>query len=72
MSKFVESFVSDAIQRMATPEAKSAVQTHILSPLVSLILETLQPYLLGFGIVWTLLLGAIFILLLRRPVGGIQ
>lgn len=69
MSKLVESFLADAIQRVATPEAKSAIQSHLLSPLVSLILETLMPYLVGFGIVWTLLLGAIFILLLRRPVG---
>lgn len=72
MSKLVESFLADAMQRVATPEAKAAIQTHILSPLVALILETLTPYLVGFGVVWTFLLGAIFILLLRRPVGGVQ
>ena len=69
MSKLLESFVSDAIQRVSTPEAKAAVQTHLLAPLVALILETLTPYLVGFGVVWTILLVAIFVLLLRR---GIQ
>jgi len=69
MSKVMESLVSDAIQRVSTPEAKAAVQTHLLSPLVALILEALTPYLLGFAVLWTVLLVGIFTLLLRR---GIQ
>jgi hypothetical protein len=69
MSKVMESLVSDAIQRVSTPEAKAVVQTHLLSPLVALILEALAPYLLGFAVLWTVLLVGIFTLLLRR---GIQ
>ena len=69
MSKLLESFVSDAIQRVSAPEAKAVVQTHLLVPLVALILDVLTPYLLGFAVLWTVLLVGIFALLLRR---GIQ
>ena len=66
MSKLVESFVSDAIQRVSTPEAKAAIHIHILSPLLAMLLEALSPILLGIGLVWGLLLLGIFMLLLRR------
>ena len=70
MSKLVESFVSDAIQRASAPEAKAAIHTHILSPLLAMLLEALTPVLLGIGVVWGLLLLGIFVLLLRRVENG--
>lgn len=66
MSKLVESFLADALQRVATPEAKAAIQSHILSPLLAMLLEALSPILLGIGVVWGILLLAIFVLLLSR------
>jgi hypothetical protein len=68
MSKLLESFLGDALQRVATPEAKAAIHTHILSPLLAMLLNALTPVLLVIGVVWGLLLLGIFVLLLR----GIQ
>jgi hypothetical protein len=68
MSKLLESFLGDALQRVATPEAKAAIRTHILSPLLAMLLNALTPVLLVIGVVWGLLLLGIFVLLLR----GIQ
>ena len=66
MSKLVESFVADAMERMSTPEAKAAIHTHVLSPLLDMLLEALRPILIGVGVV----LLAIFVLLLWRVQKG--
>jgi hypothetical protein len=66
MSKLLESFLTDALERVATPEAKAAIHTHILSPLLAMLLDALTPVLLGIGVVWGVLLMAIFFLLMRR------
>ena len=70
MSKLLESFLGDALQRVATPEAKAAIHTHILSPLLAMLLDALTPVLLGIGVAWGLLLLAIFVLLLWRVQKG--
>lgn len=75
MSKVVESFITDALNRAKTPEVQEVLQKNILGPLLSIVLEYLAPYLLGIGILWTLMIFGIFtilFLLLRSPVVRIQ
>lgn len=70
MSKLFESFLADAMERVATPEAKATIHTHILSPLLDMLLKALSPILIGIGVVWGLLLLGIFVLLLWRVQKG--
>jgi hypothetical protein len=75
MSKLIQSFLTDALDRANTPEVKEALHTNLFTPLLSIVLEALAPYLVGIVVVWGLiLLGiiAILFLLLRNPIVRIQ
>ncbi len=72
MSKLVESFVTDAVNRIKTPEVQSVLQENVLSPLVAAILKYLAPYLVGILVVWTLMLGGIFLILWRQTGVGVK
>lgn len=65
MSKLVESLFTDALERVKTPEVQTIVNENILAPLMSAILRALAPYIIGVGIVWTVMLIGIFIILWR-------
>ena len=63
MSKLVESFLTDALERVKTPEIQTAVHENVLAPLLSAILRYLAPYLIGIGVLWAVMLIGIVILL---------
>jgi hypothetical protein len=75
MSKLVESFITDAMNRVNTPEVQTLLQKNVFGPILSALLEFLAPYLLGIGILWALMFIGIFtilVLLLRSPVVRVQ
>jgi hypothetical protein len=65
MSKLVESFLTDAVERVKTPEIQTLIHENVLAPLLSALLNYLAPYIIGIGIVWTLILVGIFFILWR-------
>jgi hypothetical protein len=74
MSKLIESFLADALDRAKTPEVRGVLQKTILTPLLSTILEYLSPYLVAVGLLWGLMfLGifAILVILMRHPLVGV-
>lgn len=68
MSKLVESFLADAIERVKTPEIQEAVKTNILAPLLMSILKFLAPILVVLVLLWVLTLGGVIVLLMRDKV----
>jgi hypothetical protein len=70
MSKLLESFVSDAMARIKSPEVQEAVHENLLAPLLAYLL----PYLLAIvGLWFAILIGIILILaILLRGRPGIQ
>ena len=65
MSKLVESFLTDAIERVKTPEIQEVVKTNILAPLLMSILKFLAPILAVLVLLWVLTLGGVIVLLMR-------
>ncbi len=64
MSKVLESFVSDAINRVKTPE----VQDALISPIIRYVLDALYPYLIAIAGLWASMfigIAVILIVLLR-------
>lgn len=60
MSKVLESFVSDAINRVKTPE----VQDALISPIIRYVLDALYPYLIAIAGLWaSMFIGIVIILI---------
>jgi hypothetical protein len=69
MSKVVESFVADAMNRVKSPEVQDALHTNVIAPLFTYILDMLYPYLIAIIGLWCIILIGILILLMRG--GGV-
>ena len=76
MSKLLESLVTDAMDRLKTPEVREALHSNILAPIMAHVLEALYPYLIAIVGIWAVMfLGILLILivLLRtKTVVGMQ
>lgn len=59
MSKVLESLMSDAMNRVKTPEVQAALYTSILSP----IFELLYPYLLALIGLWAAMFVCVVVIL---------
>lgn len=60
MSKVLESFVSDAMNRIKTPE----VQDALISPIIRYVLDALYPYLIAIAGLWaSMFIGIVIILI---------
>lgn len=66
----MESLLTDAIQKAKSPEVQSVLHENLLTPLLTVLLQYLAPYLIGIVVVWTLMLGGIFLILWRQR--GVQ
>jgi hypothetical protein len=77
MSKLLESLVSDAMDRMKSPEVRDALHSNLLAPIMAHVLEVLYPYLIAIVGVWAaILLGIVLILVVllrtKTAVVGVQ
>ena len=64
MSKVLESIVSDAINRVKTPEVQDALQTRIISPILGYVLDALYPYLIAILGLWAAMFLAVVVILI--------
>ncbi len=69
MSKLVESFAADALERIKSPEVQATLHESLLTPLLSMIWKALAPYVIGIGVLWVLMLIGIAILVARVQKG---
>lgn len=65
MSKLLESFASDAIERVSDPAVQKVVKENILAPLMSKILEMILPYALGVVGILVAILVCVLVLVFR-------
>ncbi len=76
MSKFFDALLKDILDQLKTPEAQSAIEMHVVRPVISTVLNLLYPYLLGIMLLWVIMfvcVALILVILVRSSlVHGIQ
>lgn len=64
MSKLLESFVSDAMSHIKTPEVQDALHEKLVSPILRYVLDALYPYLIAIVGLWaSMFIGIVIILI---------
>jgi hypothetical protein len=64
MSKFFDALLKDVLEQLKTPEMQSAIETHIVRPVISTVLSMLYPYLLGVMLLWVIMFICVALILL--------
>jgi len=68
MTKFLDPLIQDVIEKLKSAEMQSALETEVLRPLISRVLNILYPYLFGVMLLWLMMfvcLALILIILVR-------
>ncbi len=74
MSKMVDSLLQDALEQLKRPEIKTSLETYIVRPVISSVLNILYPYLLGVMLLWLIMfvcVALILLILVRGSLVGI-
>jgi hypothetical protein len=64
MSKFFDALLKDVLEQIKTPEAQSAIETYVVRPVISTVLNILYPYLLGVMLLWVIMFVCVALILL--------
>lgn len=64
MSKLFESLLNDILDQLKTPEIRLAMETTIIRPVISSVLNILYPYLLGIMLLWVIMFVCVALILL--------
>lgn len=64
MSKLFESLLEDVLTQLRSPEIQSALEVHIVRPVISTVLHILYPYLLGIMLLWVIMFVCVALVLL--------
>jgi len=68
MTKFLDPLIQDVIEKLKSADMQSALETEVLRPLISRVLNILYPYLFGVMLLWLMMfvcLALILIILVR-------
>ena len=68
MSKMFESILDD----LRSPDIQSAIEVHILRPVISSVLNILYPYLLGVMLLWLIMFVCVALILLILVRGSLM
>ena len=74
MSKMFDSLLQDALEQLKRPEIKTSLETYIVRPVISSVLNILYPYLLGVMLLWLIMfvcVALILLILVRGSLVGI-
>lgn len=74
MSKLLDSLLEDVATQLKSPEVQSSIETHIVRPVISSVLNILYPYLLGVMLLWLIMficVALILLILVRGSLVGI-
>ena len=68
MTKFLDPLIQDVIEKLKSADMQSALETEVLRPLISRVLNILYPYLFGVMLLWLMMfvcLALILVILVR-------
>ncbi len=59
-----ESILEDVLTHLRSPDVRSALETNIIRPVISSVLQILYPYLLGIMLLWVIMFVCVALILL--------
>jgi len=68
MTKFLDPLIQDIIEKLKSPDLQASLETDVLRPIISRILNILYPYLFGVMLLWLMMfvcLAMILLILIR-------
>jgi len=70
MAKVVTALLDDALSHLKDPEIQDSIHSKIVQPLLAKLWDVLYPYILGVGLLWTILFLCELIILVILLQGG--
>jgi len=64
MSKMFDSLLNDVLEHLKRPEVQSSIESHIVRPVISSVLNILYPSLLGVMLLWLIMFVCVALILL--------
>lgn len=74
MTKFLDPLIQDVLEKLRSPDVQTSLETQVLRPMISRILNILYPYLFGVMLLWLMMfvcLALILLILVRGSLADI-
>jgi hypothetical protein len=74
MTKFLDPLIQDLMEKLKSPDVQSSLETQVLRPMISRILNILYPYIFGIMLLWLMMfvcLALILLILVRGSLADI-
>ena len=64
MPKFLDPLIKDVVEKLKSPDIQASLESDILRPMISRILNILYPYLFGVMLLWLMMFVCLALILL--------
>lgn len=64
MTKFLDPLIQDVLEKLRSPDIQASLETQVLRPMISRILNILYPYLFGVMLLWLMMFVCLALILL--------
>jgi len=64
MTKFLDPLIQDLIEKLKSPDLQASLESEVLRPMISRILNILYPYLFGVMLLWLMMFVCLALILL--------
>lgn len=64
MNKVFSTLFADILEHIKTPEAQRLLESHVIRPVISTVLNLVYPYLLGVMLLWIIMFICVALILL--------
>lgn len=74
MSKVFDALLEDILEQLKRPEIKTTLESYVVRPVISSVLNILYPYILGVMLLWVIMfvcVALILLILVRGSLVGI-
>ena len=74
MTKFLDPLIQDVLEKLRSPDVQTSLETQVLRPMISRILNILYHYLFGVMLLWLMMficLALILLILVRGSLADI-
>jgi hypothetical protein len=64
MTKFLDPLIQDILEKFKSPDLQASLESEVLKPMISRILNILYPYLFGVMLLWLMMFVCLALILL--------
>ena len=64
MTKFLDPLIQDVLEKFKSPDLQASLESDVLRPMISRILNILYPYLFGVMLLWLMMFVCLALILL--------